>query len=253
MSVVGAALTNLSQIWLRNVTANFGSPQCSQQCAAQHSMQAGTVRKFTGDKIVDIEDEEELTIGPDEINKATMSYMIAGAADDYHEYNEVSALPKEKPADIPRVFTAPTALPQDLRFVVPPKEHLIEGVGPRQRTVCVKGPHGPIMVELPEDAVPGEERTWRLGPYGQQVTVPEGVCEGSQIDCEIDGRDMKINVPAGKSPGDTFEVVPPALVVMIPKGSQAGDLLEFTGLNGELLKVPAPDGMKPGQYFSLLL
>jgi len=245
MSVVTTTLANLSQAWLRNVTESFGSPHCSQQCTNQ----AGTVRKFTGDKIVDILDDEELRIGAEDANKVAVSYQTAGSTEKYDLWDE-SALQKEA-SGIPRVFTAPTALPQDLHFVVPAKEHLIQGTD--RRTVCVKGPHGPIMVELPEDAAPGEQRTWRLGPTGQQVAVPEGACEGSQIDCEIEGKMMKINVPIGKLPGETFEVVPPALVVMIPQGSEPGDMLEFVGLHGELLKVPSPDGMKPGQYFSLLL
>jgi len=235
----------------------FCSPQCSQQCGNKGGK--SSVRKLTNAQpYFGDEDDEELTINPHALGLAGRGQHLGSVQDDAAaiaaEQNwkeNCIQVEKARTQAAPRVFRAPVAPPQDLHFVVPPLNEQQEGPG--RGVVCVHGPHGPIMVELPADAEPGQQRTWRLGPVGKQVVCPDDACEGSEIDVDIDGTMIKAKVPAGKKPGDFFEVVPPALVVMIPQKVEDGDFLEFIGLNGENCKVPAPIGLKPGQYFSLLL
>merc|ERR1712224_98772 len=103
-------------------------------------------------------------------------------------------------------------------------------------TLCIAGPHGPFLIEVPKDAKPGQESTYRLGPDSHSVIVPEGAEPGSVVNCEVDGRMIQAKVPEGKAPGDSFEVVPPAVVVLIPKEATPNDILEFPSPDGRQLK-----------------
>lgn len=239
MSLVAKLIDSLAA----SIAESIGGQACTAGCNPKATIESK--RTFTSTRFVEQEETaEEVVVRPDDTNKEIVAV---------HDNNDspvacsltgpLASMAQSRTQ--PRSFLAPVAPPQDLHFLVP--EVLL------QRSVCVSGPHGPIMVELPEDALPGEQRTWRLGPDGQQVLIPDGMTEGMTIECELEGRIVQAVVPAGKVPGDSFEVVPPALVVMIPQGACPGDTLEFPGLDGEPLKVPAPEGLLPGQYFSLLL
>lgn len=263
-SLVGSLLDKISH--------NFGYasfPHCTQTCKANTGNQADydSVRKLQNSQPIRFDDDDEedfrrdartdeVVMDLDAIRAAIRSSNVHHDAKDaslmYELWSESGGATDraalQPTATPPRVWLAPAVPPQDLHFLVPPdvgKQH--------QSAVCVNGPHGPIMVELPEDAVPGEQRSWRLGPVGQKVVVPEGASEGVLIDHEVEGVVRQVAVPPGVAPGESFEVVPPALVVMVPQGVQSGDFLEFPGINGEMLKVLAPEGLKAGQYFSLLL
>merc|ERR1719181_2547300 len=86
------------------------------------------------------------------------------------------------------ILVAECTLPQELSFKAPNTN-----VQPGQN-VCVQGPHGPILVPLPEGVRPGQQCTIRLGPqadYGSyQVTVPEDASPGSHV--QFQGKDGEI-------------------------------------------------------------
>jgi hypothetical protein len=146
-----------------------------------------------------------------------------------------------------KVLRAHVTLPQDLSFHMPEESEVIED------TLCIEGPHGPFMIPVPEDAKPGQETTYRLGPDSVTVVVPEGAEPGSMVLCEVDGEMAQFTVPEGKAPGDSFESVPPAIMVLIPDGATHRDFLEVPAPDGRLLTVPMPEGQHPGSYFSLHL
>merc|ERR1712232_1442440 len=105
----------------------------------------------------------------------------------------------------------------------------------------------------------GSECVIRLGPEEVfQVTVPEGASPGDAVTFEAtDGRQQTVYVPVDAKPGDTFEVVPPAVMVEVPKGSSAGDIVKFNteqegGMNIERTAM-VPEGKLPGQLFPVLI
>lgn len=215
--------------------------ECTPQCRGKKV--AEEKRTFTGTEALYWEGDED-----QEIIFASMPFVDKEVVENVClppvPRTTAEALP---PKQVARVLSALVAAPQELVFTVP------ANLAEQQFEVCVEGPHGPLNVKLPQDAVPGEQRTWRLGPPGQQVVVPEGAVEGSVFDCEVDGTLVHATVPAGKAPGDVFEALPPALVVMIPPSARKGDILEFSDASGRAFQVPVPEGLVPGQYFSLLL
>lgn len=231
-------LTGLS----RSFGVNLNVPECGAQCQSQVNKDR---RTFSSQVIIDADDpdDEEFIISPNDLNKDVVNAVRSHAG----LFPDQAISGSDPVVKAMKVFQAPVAFPQDLHFTVPTT--LVEG----QTSVCIEGPHGPIMVKLPEDAKPGEQRTWRLGPAGKQVVVPEGLHSGSVIDCDVEGVIIQATIPDDKAPGDFFEVLPPSLVVMIPSGSLPGDILEFPGPQGHPVQVPAPVGLAPGQYFTLLL
>jgi len=250
MSGVDGILASLEARLVANVGPQYYCGADSLPTCGNKGVKS-SVRRIRGDVVDDEgDDDEEFIISADDISKACVNENFS-TADAYVNADSGNYV-MESSRQRPRIFNAPVACPQDLHFTVPPVERQMK-LGDNQRAVCVNGPHGPIMVELPQDAQPGEQRSWRLGPMGEQVTVPEGAEAGSKIDVVVAGDSIQAIVPPGKKPGDTFEVVPPAVVVMIPQGVEDGDFLEFQSMNSETLKVPAPTGLKPGQYFSILL
>jgi len=127
----------------------------------------------------------------------------------------------------------------------------------------IQGPHGPIEVEAPPDAVPGKELKYRLAPkYEFRVEVPPELRPGQHAKfVRPDGVEIQVQVPPNLRPGDTFEVLPPALMVRVPDGMAAGDFVVF----GHQVMTPqriqatewcrcqVPPGYNPGQYFAARL
>merc|ERR1712085_67946 len=99
------------------------------------------------------------------------------------------------------------------------------------------GPHGRVLFELPEGCKPGTKQQFRLRPAADmRVEVPKDLKEGMSMTFEReDGTRISISVPQGKVSGDTFEVIPPAAMVLVPEDAQAGDVVCFP--------LPAPDSM----------
>jgi hypothetical protein len=150
------------------------------------------------------------------------------------------------------ILLAETAEPQELRFIAPnnaqPGQHL-----------CVQGPHGPVMVPLPEDVQPGLECSYRLGPQDDypayQLTVPENARPGMPMQFPgTDGEELTVIVPAGKLPGDSFQVMQPLVMVRVPPAAREGQELMFqTPCDQQVRFATVPVGASPGHYFPVLL
>jgi len=124
--------------------------------------------------------------------------------------------------------------------------------------VPAAGPHGRIYFELPENCQPGTTLRVRLKPVADfRVEVPPGLPEGAAMNFERpDGTRISIQVPAGKKPGDTFEVTPPALMVLVPEEAKAGDLVVFcmpAPPLGQWFKARVPESLQLGKYFAARL
>merc|ERR1712113_1142368 len=110
---------------------------------------------------------------------------------------------------------------------------------PGQKT-HIEGPHGTIDMELPASIEGGQIFQCHLAPPPElKVTVPPGFVGSSLMFQQADGSHISVPVPRGKCPGDIFYVTPPALLVWVPQGAQAGELVSFSvrGGNGDKSKV----------------
>jgi len=123
--------------------------------------------------------------------------------------------------------------------------------------VRIPGPHGPLTVQPPDDAKPGETVRFRLAPDPEfRITVPPDAGEGTEVKFQReDGVSVSVPVPPGLKPGDTFEVQPPVLMVRVPEGAKPGDKLIFRrdDIQDEAsawLRCEAPEGIGPGEYFA---
>mmetsp|Transcript_55516 Transcript_55516/g.154699 ORF Transcript_55516/g.154699 Transcript_55516/m.154699 type:complete len:191 (+) Transcript_55516:102-674(+) len=168
--------------------------------------------------------------------------------DDIDEDIEENKVECTRDAHGRRIFHAKSAPPQELNFTIP----LNHNVG---EPVCVTGPHGPLMVPVPDGARPGRPCSVKLGPSAMyKVTVPEDHWPGDEVKFKGNaGEQLQAVVPKGYEPGDTFEVTPLALMVQVPEGAAVGDLLVFTSPEGVTLSSIVPDGMGAGQYFAAAL
>lgn len=151
-----------------------------------------------------------------------------------------------------RVLQCKTALPQDIKFIVPREGITSEG---GVDAVCIQGPHGPLRVPLPEGAKVGEECTIRLGPPAQyKVCVPEGGKVGDSVKFEGAGSEqLNAVVPEGKKPGEEFEVSLPVLLIQVPPGAKPGMEVMYEAPDRQNRGVRVPKGTPPGHYFPVLL
>jgi hypothetical protein len=152
------------------------------------------------------------------------------------------------------VLVAETALPQDLTFCAPKDGWVKAG-----QRVCVQGPHGPTMVSLPEGVKPGKQCTVRLGPEDDfssvSVSVPKDAEPGAPVQFTgKNGEFLQAQVPEGKKPGDTFQVMMPLIMVRVPKGAVAGTEVMFQTPQEKQVRFTAvPNGCSAGSYFPVLL
>jgi len=141
--------------------------------------------------------------------------------------------------------------PADIEVQVP--ENWSEG-----EKVLAQGPHGRVLFELPEGCKPGTKQQFRLRPAADmRVEVPKDLKEGMSMTFEReDGTRISISVPQGKVSGDTFEVIPPAAMVLVPEDAQAGDVVCFP-LPGppskQWFSAPVPGELILGKYFAARL
>jgi len=141
--------------------------------------------------------------------------------------------------------------PADVELAVP--EGWKEG-----EKVAAQGPHGRVLFEVPADTKPGATQVFRLRPAPDLLLeVPKGASEGQEIFLERkDGTRITIAVPKGKAPGDTFEVTPPAVMVLVPEEAKAGDVVCFP-LPGppskQWFSATIPDELVLGAYFAARL
>jgi len=131
-------------------------------------------------------------------------------------------------------------------------------------TVVVRGPHGRRMeVEAPSDAVPGERLELRLAPTPElRIQVPLSARPGAQLQVRTaSGSRVRVVVPEGMLPGDYFEVTPPALMVAVPEGAEAGEFVVFqqheVDVNGKKetrnCRARIPEELLFGKYFAARL
>lgn len=168
------------------------------------------------------------------------------------EGKDASPTASEGSAASVRSFRVLAVPPQDLFFVVPPDSA-------PGKSLWVQGPHGPLMVQVPEGAKPGNRVQVRLcAPFQREVFVPVGAKAGDQVTFLGEKNEPLVAVvPRGKQPGDVFHVGPPATMLRVPEGAIPGDKLHFAvpvapKVFSERVAT-VPPSMVPGQYFAALL
>lgn len=131
--------------------------------------------------------------------------------------------------------------------------------------VKAMGPAGPVVLRLQADAVPGGSVRFAMKPKPRYlVEVPKNAGSGWTIRFQVNGgEEVQVLVPPGVSPGDTFEVTPPALLVQVPEDSKPGDFVKFIHAvsedgdtcsgRTECFRAVVPDGLAPKQYFVALI
>uniref|UniRef100_A0A7S1AIW2 Uncharacterized protein n=1 Tax=Noctiluca scintillans TaxID=2966 RepID=A0A7S1AIW2_NOCSC len=216
------------------------------------SLWGKTEQKFERAEFKDLEDGDENASkgnGKEEASKAGRD--ISGEAPTVKDAAEPkdhqeAALANDEPV-ARRIFPAKSAVPQDLVFVVP--RDFVPG-----ELITVEGPHGPCCVPLPLDIQPGQWCSVRLGPNPTHtLVVPEGARRGQSVYFMGPDGQVEVTIPPGKKPGDTFDVIPPAMMVQVPDGAVPGDQLSFMTSQGEQLLTVVPENHHPGQYFAAAL
>jgi len=124
--------------------------------------------------------------------------------------------------------------------------------------VPAQGPHGLISFELPDGCQPGTKQLFTVKPVpDMRVEVPAGVKAGQSLFFQReDGMNINILVPRGKFSGDTFEVVPPAVMVLVPEEAKKGDVVCFPmpgPPSGYWFSAVVPDQLQLGKYFAARL
>lgn len=133
------------------------------------------------------------------------------------------------------------------------------------KPISIQGPHGPLLVEPPPNAVAGMGFGWKLAPppdYKVEVP-PDGKPGGQIIHRRSDGVDIAFTVPKGAKPGNIFEVSPPVLMVQMPANSAPKDQVIFRASTGgkakgdeefsDWYRANIPEGLSPGCYFAARL
>jgi hypothetical protein len=149
------------------------------------------------------------------------------------------------------MLVADTTWPQELKFCAP------EDWQPGQH-VCVQGPHGPLMVPLPEGAKPGEQYAVKIGPEnddGYEVVVPEDALPGDTVPFQgTNGESLHAVVPPQLKPGEKFTVGKPTIMVRVPAGAQSGTkvMFQIPG-EGKVRFAKVPSDFKEGAYFPVVL
>jgi len=125
----------------------------------------------------------------------------------------------------------------------------------RMMLVCVAGPHGSLPVAVPKKVEPGVLVRVRLGPQvAFRAVVPTGIKEGEAMALELPtGERMQVFVPTGKTEGDSFDISPPVIMVQVPSGATAGDVVEFEDHEGKKRTASVPQTGIRGQYFEVPL
>jgi len=124
--------------------------------------------------------------------------------------------------------------------------------------VPAQGPHGRIFFELPETCQPGARQVIHVKPVpDMRVEVPPGLKEGqAMLFQREDGTKISIVIPEGKHEGDTFDVVPPAAMVLVPEDAKAGDIVCFP-MPGPpsryWFRAEIPEELQLGKYFAARL
>jgi len=129
--------------------------------------------------------------------------------------------------------------------------------GPGQALHCA-GPHGPVSLQLPAHASPGERLCFKLAPRPEyRVEVPPDVHAGCIVRFQKEnGEELRVAVPKGLDPGDTFEVSPPSVMVRVPEAAQPGDIVKFASPSHscqEAYRARVPEGVPPCAYFTARL
>lgn len=111
-------------------------------------------------------------------------------------------------------------------------------------------------VPVPDGAKGGERVSTRLGPPpAYTLEVPEGLSGGDTFDFDgNDGEKLEATVPMDKVPGDSFDVMPPTVMVQVPRFAKPGDQVAFQpDGHEEKLVARVPQGLTKGQYFAVIL
>lgn len=121
------------------------------------------------------------------------------------------------------------------------------------------GPFGVVSVTPPPGVQGGEVLRFRMAPPSQfKITVPPWARGGYKAQFHLDdGEEVSVKVPEGLQPGDTFEVLPPAMMVQLPEGSKPGEKIVFwSDAKGSRCpegwyRIEVPEGHAPGSVISV--
>jgi len=124
--------------------------------------------------------------------------------------------------------------------------------------VRTQGPHGPIDVPAPPNSKAGDTFQCCLKPPAElKVVVPPGFTGSTMIFEVDDGSKIAVVVPKGKQPGDVLHVRPPAVLVRVPDGVNAGEYVNFSVRGGhgdgskvEWFRAKVPKDLQLGYYFA---
>eukprot|EP00930_Biecheleria_cincta_P043249 TRINITY_DN29714_c0_g1_i1.p1 TRINITY_DN29714_c0_g1~~TRINITY_DN29714_c0_g1_i1.p1 ORF type:complete len:214 (+),score=25.87 TRINITY_DN29714_c0_g1_i1:77-718(+) len=132
--------------------------------------------------------------------------------------------------------------------------------GHQGEKIFARGPLGPVALRPPPGAAPGELLVFRLAPPAQfRVRVPPWAKPGFEARLKLrSGDEVSVTVPENSQPGDIFEALPPALMVLVPEGVLPGDSLVFRSCASQSFEDPwyrirLPQGHQPGSYVSARL
>eukprot|EP00418_Pyrodinium_bahamense_P086322 CAMPEP_0179055854 /NCGR_PEP_ID=MMETSP0796-20121207/23514_1 /TAXON_ID=73915 /ORGANISM="Pyrodinium bahamense, Strain pbaha01" /LENGTH=232 /DNA_ID=CAMNT_0020752517 /DNA_START=33 /DNA_END=731 /DNA_ORIENTATION=- len=118
--------------------------------------------------------------------------------------------------------------------------------------------HGPLRVVPPDGAAPGTSLDFPLKPTPEfEVQVPPGFTPGRTLTfATADGVEICCDVPEGSQPGDIFDVLPPALMVLVPVGAAPGDKVVFCNTSAgehKWCRAQIPRELKLGMFFAARL
>jgi len=101
--------------------------------------------------------------------------------------------------------------------------------------------------------IPGERVRLRLAARPEyRVEAPADVAPGTVVRFRDEqGEEVRVIVPEGTEPGDTFEVIPPSLMVRVPEAANPGETVKFShpSTPQEAYWVRIPKGVPPCAYF----
>eukprot|EP00931_Biecheleriopsis_adriatica_P048761 TRINITY_DN28172_c0_g1_i3.p1 TRINITY_DN28172_c0_g1~~TRINITY_DN28172_c0_g1_i3.p1 ORF type:complete len:585 (-),score=121.45 TRINITY_DN28172_c0_g1_i3:172-1926(-) len=132
----------------------------------------------------------------------------------------------------------------------------------RGATIRVAGPHGTIALTPPGHLEPGDNLAYKLQPEPDfQVTVPPGMKPGScmQFKKRGDGVVVRVTVPEGLQPMDSFNATPPVLMVRVPEAVRPGSPVVFRDPSNELgagdmwFQAVVPQRIRRDGYFAARL
>lgn len=201
-----------------------------QTCSAlAEDLKASGVLTCLGDEVIQVMDDEE---------RAAERHGLLGGRSHMAQYlgseGTLEGARCEGPRDAmltsrekllaggPREFEVGAMPPYQVQVRLP--KNWIPG-----EKVALDSSLGPLIAQPPKGARSGEETIISLKPKPEyRVKVPRNWTMGREVNFKRkDGSKLSAAVPEGYLAGDYFEVSPPAVMALVPRGARAGDFIVF--------------------------